>query len=72
MEITGAKWRLEGAEALLRLRALRSSNDFDEYWYFHEACEYKRNRQDLYAEDVVPLTNTSRPASTRDHLKVIK
>ncbi len=31
MEITGAKWRLPGAKAVLRLRALRSSNDFDEY-----------------------------------------
>jgi len=72
MEITGAKWRLSGAEAVLRLRALRSSNDFDEYWNFHEACEYKRNHQNLYAGGVVPPTSTSRPSSMRDHLKIIK
>jgi hypothetical protein len=72
MEITGAKWRLPGAEAVLRLRALRSSNDFDEYWDFHEACEYKRNHQDIYAGGVVPPTFTSRQSSRRDHLKVIK
>ncbi len=47
-DITGAKWRLTSAEAVLHLRALRSSNDFDEYWDFHEACEYKRNHQALY------------------------
>ncbi|MCP4201509.1 MAG: ISKra4 family transposase, partial [bacterium] len=43
MERTGARWRLKGAEAVLRLRALRSSGDFDEYWRFHEAREYERN-----------------------------
>jgi hypothetical protein len=72
LEITGAKWRLPGAEAVLRLRALRASNDFDEYWDFHEACEYKRNHQDLYADGVVPPTTASRPDSRRSHLKVIK
>ena len=34
MNVTGARWRLTGAEAVLRLRALRSSNDFDAYWSF--------------------------------------
>jgi hypothetical protein len=72
MEVTGAKWRLEGAEAVLRLRALRSSHDFDEYWDFHETCEYKRNHQDLYTGGVVPLTTTSHQSSNRSHLKVIK
>lgn len=72
LEITGAKWRLPSAEAVLRLRALRSSKDFDEYWNFHEACEYKRNHQDLYAGGTVPPTSMSRSSSSRDHLKVIK
>ena len=40
MAVTGARWSLTGAEAVLRLRALRSSQDFEEYWTFHEACEY--------------------------------
>lgn len=72
MEVTGAKWRLEGAEAVLRLRALRSSNDFDEYWDFHESCEYRRNHKDLYASGVVPVTNSSYPSSRHGHLKVFK
>jgi len=71
MEITGAKWRLPGAEAVLRLRALRASNDFEEYWKFHEDREYRRNHQDLYADGVVPPTTHKTPAR-RGHLKVIK
>jgi len=31
LDITGARWSLEGAEAILRLRALRASGDFDDY-----------------------------------------
>ena len=42
MELTGARWRLVGAEAVLKLRALRASRDFDAYWDFHEAREYQR------------------------------
>ena len=72
LEITGAKWRLTSAEAVLRLRALRASHDFDEYWDFHEACEYKRNHQDLYADGVVPRTFKNPTSSEKDHLKVIK
>ncbi|MBE7451273.1 MAG: hypothetical protein HS111_20980 [Kofleriaceae bacterium] len=34
---TGARWSLTGAEAILRLRALRTSGDFDDYWQFHVA-----------------------------------
>jgi hypothetical protein len=71
MEITGAKWRLPGAEAVLRLRALRSSKDFDAYWLFHEICEHKRNHQDAYAGGVPPTT-TARPSSKRGHLRLIK
>ena len=42
MELTGARWRLVGAESVLKLRALRASGDFDAYWDFHEAREYER------------------------------
>ena len=27
--------RVEGAEAILKLRALRSNGDFEQYWTFH-------------------------------------
>ena len=43
MNVTGARWSLDGGEAVLRLRALRSSGDFDDYWKFHEIREYERN-----------------------------
>lgn len=43
MDLTGARWRLKSAEAVLRIRSLRSSGDFEEYWAFHRAREYKRN-----------------------------
>lgn len=54
MDITGARWGLERAEAVLRLRALRASGDFDSYWSFHEKREYERNHVALYADGQVP------------------
>jgi hypothetical protein len=32
MDITGARWGLAGAEAILKLRALTTNGDFDAYW----------------------------------------
>jgi hypothetical protein len=49
MEITGARWGLENAEAVLKLRALRTSGDFDEYWNFHRSEEQKRHHRSRYA-----------------------
>jgi len=72
MEVTGARWSLAGAEAVLRLRALRSSHDFDEYWLFHEAKEYERNHRALYNNNIVPPTSKPRPTRKRRHLKAIK
>jgi hypothetical protein len=43
MDITGARWRLDRAEAVLQIRALRASGDFEEYWTFHKLQEFKRN-----------------------------
>jgi len=51
---TGARWSLFGAEAVLRLRALRASGDFDDYWQFHLAKEHERNHASRYADGVVP------------------
>lgn len=72
MEITGAKWTLKGAEAVLRLRALRASKDFDTYWIFHEECEYKRNHQAHYANGAVPSVTASKVPAMSSHLKIIK
>jgi hypothetical protein len=46
MDITGARWNLQSAEAVLKLRAVRASSDWDDYWAFHERQEAQRN----YAE----------------------
>jgi hypothetical protein len=43
MDITGARWGLDGGEAVLQLRALRVSGDLDEYIDFHERREQERN-----------------------------
>ena len=43
MGITGARWGLETAEAVLRLRALRICGDLDAYWDFHRQRELERN-----------------------------
>ena len=49
MEITGARWELENAEAVLKMRAIRTNGDFEEYWSFHQAEEKKRHYQSHYA-----------------------
>jgi len=54
MERTGARWSLAGAEAVLRLRALRASGDFDDYWDFHLRCERARNHIQRYADGQMP------------------
>ena len=43
LDITGARWGLDGAEAILKLRSIRSSGDFDSYWTFHKQQEKLRN-----------------------------
>jgi hypothetical protein len=43
MDITGARWGLQGAEAVLKLRAIVSCNDFEEYFQFHKRKESVRN-----------------------------
>jgi len=48
MDITGARWGLEGAEAILKLRALSASGEFDEYWAFHLRQEHQRVHRARY------------------------
>jgi hypothetical protein len=54
MDRTGARWSLAGAEAVLRLRAVRTSGDFDTYWEFHLAREKERNHAVRYAGEQIP------------------
>ena len=53
---------------MLRLRALRSSNDFDAYWEFHEQQEYERHHASHYADHHVPETVPSVASSSRPAL----
>lgn len=73
MAITGAHWRLLSAEAVLRLRALRCSGDFEEYWTFHERCELRRNHLHKYRGGCLPTTNSSSEnISGRPTLRLVK
>ena len=51
LDITGARWCLDGAEALLKLRSLKSSAHFDDYWQFHK--QQSKNR--LYEVNLEPV-----------------
>ena len=53
MDITGARWGLEGAEAILKLRAVIATGDFDAYWRFHLRREHERIHSALYRESLV-------------------
>ncbi len=55
MDITGARWSVKGAEAVLKLRALRCNGDFDDYWRFHLEQERRRVHESRYANEVIPL-----------------
>ncbi len=52
MDITGARWGLAGAEAILKLRALISNGDFDEYWAFHLRQEHQRVHEARYRDNL--------------------
>jgi hypothetical protein len=54
MDITGARWGLQGAESLLELRALRCNGDFDDYWQFHLDQERHRVHETRYANHAIP------------------
>ena len=51
MDITGARWGLERAEAILKLRSLKISGDLPAYLAFHFEQEHKRN----YPGPPIPL-----------------
>jgi len=55
MDITGARWSVDGAEAVLKLRAVRSNGDFDRYWRWHVDQERRRVHEARYAGGVIPL-----------------
>jgi hypothetical protein len=48
MGITGARWSLPGAQAMLWLRAIHASGDTAAYWDWHITQEHQRNHQSRY------------------------
>lgn len=69
LDITGARWSLVGAEAVLKVRALVQSRDFDDYWAFHIQREYHRNHASKYADETPPaLVLRGAPS----HLRLVK
>ena len=53
MDITGARWGLEGAEAILKLRAMIASGDLEDYWPFHLRREHERIHHTKYRDSHV-------------------
>ena len=56
MDITGARWGLAGAEAILKLRAIKANRDFDAYWHFHLTKEHHHVHQARYHDHQLPFT----------------
>ena len=54
MDITGARWSLDSAEAVLKLRAMISNGDFDTYWAFHLTQEQQRVHNARYLDSIIP------------------
>jgi hypothetical protein len=54
MDITGARWGLAGAEAILKLRVLAANHGLDAYWDYHLTQERRRIHQSRYADGVIP------------------
>lgn len=73
MDLTGARWSLKGAEAVLKLRSLVSSEDFDEYWEFHIEQEYQRNHAVHYADGKPPKPISPLESNGKGgHLRLVK
>jgi hypothetical protein len=52
MGITGARWGLDGAQAMLWLRAINASGDTDAYWHWHITREHQRNHLSRYQDSL--------------------
>lgn len=53
-DITGARWSLDGAEAMLKLRAVRANGDWSAYWRYHLSRERQRVHAARYANLLLP------------------
>jgi len=46
MELTGMRWSIQGADAVLELRAVEINDDWQDFWRYHTTAEHER----LYGE----------------------
>ena len=53
MDITGARWGIKSAEAILKMRAIKISDDFSEYWKFYEQQQCMINHKSLYKNPAI-------------------
>jgi hypothetical protein len=73
MDITGVRWSLKGAEAVLKLRSLLASGDFGQYWEYHLRQEYQRNQAGHYSDGKVPKPISPLEAKRKgSHLRRVK
>ncbi len=54
MDITGARWGLAGAEAILKLRAIIANGDLEPYWRYHLAQERHHVHEARYHNHTIP------------------
>jgi hypothetical protein len=71
MDVGGAPWSLPGAEAIVKLRALWMTGDFDDYWTYHLEQERQRNHGSRYPDARIPDPIPPMP-SKRPQLRRIK
>ncbi len=66
LDISGARWGLHGAEAVLKLRAVAANGDLEPYWAFHIAaehqCLYPTSDQGRYTLTAWQLPHSERAA----------
>lgn len=73
MDLTGARWGLDGAEAVLQLRAMYTSGDLEEYWAYHSKMELARNHASrFFAGEIPSLRHKNFRAEKTSHLRLVK
>ena len=68
MGITGARWGLAGAEAILWLRAIRANGDLPHYWDWHIEQEHQRNHLSRYQPDLDTCRMSAQLEKSRTHV----
>jgi hypothetical protein len=71
LDLSGATWTVKNAEAVLKLRALRSSGDFEEYWKFHEEQQLVRNHLSRFKDSLPPPLTHHKARSPAPALRAV-